>query len=75
LEIGGVWIKETKEGKKYMSMQIEFPGTKMNCAIFNNEQKEKDNQPDYRVVWSPPKKEGYSGNSGGGGSDNSGFPV
>ena len=73
MEIGAIWLKKTSEGKPYMSMNIEFPGTKIQCAIFKNEQKEKDNQPDYRVVWSPQKK--GSNTAGGGSNDSNGFPV
>lgn len=54
--IGGAWLKE-KEGKKWFSCQISAPflGV-MNFAIFKNDKKEKENQPDYHIVWSMPKK-------------------
>lgn len=54
MKIGAVWVKKTKDGKPFMSMVIEFPGTKMQCAIFKNEDKQSDKQPDYNVIWSPP---------------------
>lgn len=56
MNIGACWIKE-KDGKNYMSCQIRVPGLDLNFAIFRNEKKEKENQPDYNIVWSPPRKE------------------
>jgi len=60
--IGAVWLKE-KDGKKFYSCQIRTPRLNLNFAIFKNEKKEKDNQPDYNIVWSPPKKKENSGDS------------
>ena len=57
MNIGACWIKE-KDGKNYMSCQIRVPGMDLNFAIFKNEKKEKENQPDYNIVWSPPRKDG-----------------
>jgi uncharacterized protein (DUF736 family) len=54
--IGAAWLKE-KDGKKYYSCQIRVPGLDLNFAIFKNEKKEKENQPDYQIIWSPPRKE------------------
>lgn len=59
MNIGACWLKE-KDGKSYMSCQIRVPGMDLNFAIFKNEKKEKENQPDYNIVWSPPRKEGKS---------------
>jgi uncharacterized protein (DUF736 family) len=55
MKIGALWLKE-KDGKKYYSGIIEFPGMKLNFAIFKNEEKQQDNHPDYNIVWSPVKK-------------------
>jgi uncharacterized protein (DUF736 family) len=49
--IGAAWLKE-KDGKKYMSCQIEVPGMDISFALFKNDKKDKDNQPDYHIVWS-----------------------
>lgn len=62
--IGAVWLKE-KDGKKFFSCQIEVPGLHLNFAIFKNDKKEKDNQPDYNIVWSPPKKQNDNYSTGG----------
>jgi uncharacterized protein (DUF736 family) len=46
-----------KDGRGYMSCQIRVPGLDLNFAIFKNEKKEEgSNQPEYNIVWSPPKK-------------------
>ena len=63
MEIGALWLKE-KDGKKFFSGQIEYPGVKLNFAIFKNEKKEKDGQPDYKIVWSPQRENKGTGNSG-----------
>ncbi|MCL2480150.1 MAG: hypothetical protein FWF38_00410 [Spirochaetaceae bacterium] len=60
MKIGCLWKKETKEGKKYMSGIIEYPGTNLQFAVFVNEEKEKDSQPDFIINWSPEKKESKS---------------
>lgn len=56
MDIGAGWINKDKNGKSYLSVQIEYPGMKLNAAMFKNEQKEKESQPDYRVIWSAPRK-------------------
>lgn len=71
--IGSLWIKETDLGKKYMQGSIQspfLPGGQMRIAIFKNENKAKENSPDYSIVWSPdkPKKEGQA--PSGAGQDN-----
>lgn len=57
MNIGACWIKE-KDGKTYLSGQIRTPGLDLNFAVFKNEKKDEgSSQPDYNIVWSPPKKE------------------
>lgn len=72
MQIGALWLKE-KDGKKYFSGQIEYPGVKLNFAIFKNEKKENPNQPDYQIVWNPPKE--GAGNGGGAPAASSGNPF
>lgn len=65
--IGSAWLKDTKDGKRFMSCVIELPIIgKLNFAMFKNEKKEKDNQPDYQIVWSAPRENKSSSSSGGG---------
>ena len=52
--VGALWIKEfEKDGKKRKMMSGELDlgalGT-VKIAVFKNEKKEKDNQPDYKIV-------------------------
>ncbi len=54
--IGALWLKEyEKDGKKkrMLSGQLDLGalGT-VNIVVFKNEEKEKDNQPDYRIFLS-----------------------
>lgn len=51
MNIGACWIKE-KDGKRYFSCSINYIPTNWDghCAIFKNENKEKDNHPDYNIV-------------------------
>ena len=58
MNIGACWIKTTQGGRKYLSCQIQSPGLELNFAMFKNEKKTADNQPDYQIVWSAPRKQG-----------------
>ena len=56
MQIGSAWKKE-KDGKSYLSCVIQVPFLgELNFAMFRNDKKEKDNQPDYMIVWSMKKK-------------------
>lgn len=56
MKIGSAW-KKNKDGKSFISGVIEWPGIKLQFAIFPVREKKGDNSPDYDVVWSnlPPK--------------------
>jgi uncharacterized protein (DUF736 family) len=63
MNIGGCWLKE-KDGNNYFSCQIRTPDLDLNFAIFKNAKKEEGtNQPDYNIVWSPPKKDNGAGDN------------
>jgi hypothetical protein len=64
MKIGALWLRQTKDGQTYMSGVVEYPGMKLQFAVFRNEDKQKDNQPDYNIIWNPPQ-EGGQGNGGG----------
>ena len=68
IRIGALWLKTSKDGKKYMSGNIQYPGTELQFAVFKNEEKKEANQPDYFISWSPERKE--SGSSGYAAQDN-----
>lgn len=51
--IGAVWMKQSAYGT-YLSISIEIDGVKHNYTAFQNQYKERDNQPDYRIM--PPKR-------------------
>lgn len=53
-ELGALWLKDGKNGK-YMSGRIEINGEKINIVVFKNTYKEKENQPDYKILRSRPK--------------------
>lgn len=49
-DIGAVWVRESKKGEKYISMQVTINGEKISLVAFKNSFKEEDsNQPDYRI--------------------------
>ena len=56
-KIGALWLKETKDGKKYMSGVLEDIRGEIRIAVFRNDRKEKDNHPDYQIVLSEERKE------------------
>jgi uncharacterized protein (DUF736 family) len=56
--IGAAWIKKSKNsGKTYMSCVLEHPETKQKIyfAMFKNNKKDKETQPDYNFVWNEKK--------------------
>jgi uncharacterized protein (DUF736 family) len=53
--LGALWKKKTKEGKSYLSGNVEIiVGMPMQIAIFQNEKKTEPKQPDYNIVLSQP---------------------
>ncbi len=63
--VGALWVREyEKDGqkKKMLSGEIDLGALgKVNIAVFKNEKKEKENQPDYRIVLSEPVNGNGSG--------------
>lgn len=56
-KIGALWLKEAKDGKKYMSGVLEDIRGEIRIAVFRNDRKEKDSHPDYQIVLSEERKE------------------
>jgi uncharacterized protein (DUF736 family) len=54
--IGALWLKESKNGNKYMSGVIEIDGKKHEIVIFKNTYKQ-EKQPDYKIFASRPRPE------------------
>lgn len=53
--IGGLWLKTSKAGNKFMSGSIEIQGKKHQFVVFKNKHKaEGSNHPDYVVFPSNP---------------------
>lgn len=48
--IGALWVRKSKDGKKYLSGIIETMYGDIQIAAFINDKKEKENQPDYNLV-------------------------
>lgn len=56
-KIGALWLKETKDGKKYMSGVLEDMRGEIRIAVFRNDRKEKENHPDYQIIISEERRE------------------
>lgn len=56
-KIGALWLKETKDGKKYFSGVLEDLRGEIRIAVFKNDRKEKENQPDYQIIVSEERRE------------------
>ncbi|MFH1621093.1 MAG: hypothetical protein ABIB04_03335 [Patescibacteria group bacterium] len=59
-KIGALWLKETKDGKKYFSGVIEDLRGDIRIAVFKNDRKEKENQPDYQIIVSEERREQHA---------------
>lgn len=56
--IGGVWVKESRNGDRFISLQVEINGQKVNLVGFKNKYKEEGGkQPDYKLFISEPRKQ------------------
>ncbi len=56
-KIGALWLRETKDGKKYMSGVLEDIRGEIRIAVFRNDRKEKENHPDYQIIVSEERRE------------------
>ncbi len=59
-KIGALWLKETKDGKKYFSGVLEDLRGEIRIVIFKNDRKEKENQPDYQIIVSEERREQHA---------------
>jgi len=55
-KIGALWIKQTQDGRNYLSGVIQDLSGDINIAVFKNDKKEADKQPDYNIVLSERSK-------------------
>lgn len=52
--MGCLWLKTSKDGKKYMSGTVCVNGVKINIVVFKNNNKKEDRHPDYNILQSKP---------------------
>lgn len=70
-KIGALWLRNSKDGsKKYMSGVISDLRGDIQIVIFENDRKEKDNQPDFNILVSEKEEEKKVEQSGFGAFDN-----
>ena len=62
--IGALWKRQSKGGLSYLSGILEDISGDVQIAVFVNDKKEKESQPDFRIVRSDPKKGGGNGSVG-----------
>lgn len=55
--IGAFWLKTSGKGNKYYSGSIEIGGKRYFLAMFKNNRKTKENQPDLQIFLSEKKKD------------------
>ena len=55
-KIGALWIKQSQDGRNYLSGVIQDLSGDINIAVFKNDKKEADKQPDYNIVLSERSK-------------------
>jgi uncharacterized protein (DUF736 family) len=64
-KIGALWVRKTKDGMEYFSGVLDLLGEDINIAVFYNDKKEKDNQPDFNIVRSGQREESENNDNGG----------
>lgn len=47
----GLWVSESKNGRKYMRGSMKIGDSEYLIKIFKNEKKEKPSQPDYNMLY------------------------
>lgn len=55
-KIGALWLKTANDGRKFFSGVLQDLTGDINIAVFKNDRKEKENQPDYNIVLSEQAK-------------------
>ena len=55
-KIGALWIRKSQDGKTFLSGVIQDLSGDINIAVFKNDRKEAENQPDYNIVLSEKSK-------------------
>lgn len=56
-KIGALWKRKTQDGKTFLSGVIQDMRGDINVAVFANDRKEKDNQPDFNIVRSEQREQ------------------
>lgn len=56
-KIGALWLRTSNDGKTFMSGVLNDLAGDISIAVFKNDRKEKDNQPDYNIVLSDKREE------------------
>ena len=56
-KIGALWKRKTQDGKVFLSGVLQDITGDIQIAVFANDRKEKDNQPDFNIVRSEQKEE------------------
>ncbi len=47
--VGAIWVRTSKSGDKYLSLQVEINGQKYNYVGFKNDYKTEDKHPSYKL--------------------------
>lgn len=63
-KIGALWSKQTKDGKRYLSGVLEDLSGDIRIAIFPNDRKQKDNEPDFTILRSDPMEKKTTNQAG-----------
>ena len=56
-KIGALWAKQTTDGRKFLTGVISDLRGDINIAVFKNDRKERENQPDYNIVRSEQREQ------------------
>jgi hypothetical protein len=54
-KIGGLWFRESKDGKSYASGKVLVGDAEVEILVFNNDKKTKETQPDKLIYLAEPR--------------------
>jgi len=56
-KIGALWVRKSQDGKSFLSGVLNDLSGDIQIAVFKNDRKESENQPDYNIIRSEKREQ------------------